>query len=133
MGWLSVGIDGRVQTKFERHDYSAVPRASDIELDCRFPVAANPSRSTPMTTQPLPRTFTAPGPGTWKQDSAHSPRPVTMWKFESFAEPFVRGFKEGTARYGLLFDHLEPAEVNGFLYYHCLLYTSDAADERSSV
>src|SRR5205085_5816916 len=41
----------------------------------------------------------------------------TRWKYESFAEPFVRGFKEGTARYGLLFDHLEPALVNDFLYY----------------
>lgn len=70
-----------------------------------------------MTTQPLTRTFTAPGTGTWKQDSTHSPRPVTRWKFETFQEPFVRGFKVGTARYGLLFDHLEPAEVNGFIYY----------------
>lgn len=61
--------------------------------------------------------FSAPDSGTWKQDSAHSPRPVTRWKAETFSEPFVRGFSEGTARYGLLFDHLEPAFINGFLYY----------------
>src|SRR5947208_13802935 len=70
-----------------------------------------------MTTQPLSRPFTAPDAGTWKQDGAHSPRPMTRWKFDTFKEPFVRGFSEGTARYGLLFDHLEPALVNDFLYY----------------
>jgi rifampicin phosphotransferase len=70
-----------------------------------------------MTTQPLSRPFIAPGTGTWKQDGAHSPRPLTRWKFETFDGTFVRGFKEGTARYGLLFDHLEPAVVNEFLYY----------------
>src|SRR6185503_18384407 len=87
------------------------------------------SWSPPMTTQPLTRTFNAPGSGTWKQDSAHSPRPVTAWKFETFKEPFVRGFKEGTARYGLLFDHLEPAEVNGFLYYRdAIVDGSDPAE-----
>ena len=35
-----------------------------------------------------------------------------------FREPFQRGFKEGSARYGLLFSHLEPALVNGFFYYN---------------
>ena len=30
----------------------------------------------------------------------------------------MRGFKEGSARYGLLFSHLEPALVNGFLCYN---------------
>lgn len=70
-----------------------------------------------MTTQPFTRPFLAPGTGTWKQDGAHSPRPLTRWKYEVFAAPFVKGFKEGTARYGLLFDHLEPAVVNDFLYY----------------
>jgi len=70
-----------------------------------------------MTTQPLTRAFTPPDANTWKQDAAHSPRPLTRWKYETFAEPFVRGFKEGTARYGLMFDHLEPAVVNDFLYY----------------
>src|SRR4029079_1294110 len=74
-------------------------------------------RSPAMTTQPLTRAFTPPDANTWKQDAAHSPRPLTRWKYETFAEPFVRGFKEGTARYGLMFDHLEPAVVNDFLYY----------------
>jgi pyruvate,water dikinase len=83
-----------------------------------------------MTTQPLSRpSFTAPDAGTWKQDGAHSPRPLTRWKFETFKDPFVRGFKEGTARYGLLFDHLEPAMVNDFLYYRDrLVDPSDGAE-----
>ena len=64
-----------------------------------------------------PRTYQAPGPGTWEQDSTHFPRPATPYFFDVFPEPFMRGFKEGSARYGLLFSHLEPALVNGFLYY----------------
>ena len=63
-----------------------------------------------------PRTYETPGPGTWEQDPTHFPRPVTQYAFDVFSEPFTRGFKEGSARYGLLFSHLEPALVNGFLY-----------------
>ncbi len=82
-----------------------------------------------MTSQPMPPAFVPPGSGTWKQDGVHSPRPVTQWKYETFAEPFVRGFKEGTARFGLLFDHLEPAVVNGFLYYRDQLVDPSDAGE----
>ncbi len=63
-----------------------------------------------------PRTYQAPGPGTWEQDPTHFARPVTQYFIEVFAEPFMQGFKEGSERYGLLFSHLEPALVNGFLY-----------------
>jgi pyruvate,water dikinase len=41
---------------------------------------------------------------------------LTPFVSEVFPEPFKRGFKEGTARYGLLFSHLEPAIINGFMY-----------------
>ena len=61
--------------------------------------------------------YEAPGPGTWEQDATHFPRPVTQYLFDVFAQPFMRGWKEGTGRYGLLFSHLEPALINGFLYY----------------
>lgn len=61
--------------------------------------------------------FEAPGSGTWEQDSTHFPCVLTPYIAEAFPEPFVRGFKEGSARYGLLFSHLEPAVVNGFMYY----------------
>ena len=62
------------------------------------------------------RTYEAPGPGTWEQDPTHMPRPMTRYFGEIFAEPFMNGFKEGSRRYGLLFSHLQPALVNGFLY-----------------
>ena len=62
------------------------------------------------------RTYEAPGPGTWEQDPTHMPRPMTRYFGEVFAEPFMNGFKEGSRRYGLLFSHLQPALVNGFLY-----------------
>ncbi len=64
------------------------------------------------------RTYEAPGPGTWEQDSTHCPRPVTQYFLEVFSEPFMQGFKEGSERYGLLFSHLQPARINGFLYYN---------------
>jgi pyruvate,water dikinase len=60
--------------------------------------------------------YEAPGPGTWEQDSTHFPRPLTPFVEEAFPEGFTRGFKEGSARYGLLFTHLEPAFINGFMY-----------------
>jgi rifampicin phosphotransferase len=63
-----------------------------------------------------PPSYEAPGPGTWEQDSTHFPRPLTPFVAEVFPEPFKRGFMEGTARYGLLFSHLEPAVINGFMY-----------------
>ena len=65
-----------------------------------------------------PLTYQAPGPGTWEQDPTHFPRPATQFIIDVFREPFMRGFKEGSARYGLLFSHLEPALVNGFLCYN---------------
>jgi len=71
-----------------------------------------------MTQSMTQRAYEAPGPGTWEQDSTHFPRPATQYVFDVFREPFQRGFKEGSARYGLLFSHLEPALVNGFLYYN---------------
>ncbi len=61
--------------------------------------------------------FEAPGPGTWEQDNTHFPRPVTRFLVETMMDPFMRGFKDGTSRYGLLFSHLEPARINGFVYY----------------
>ena len=76
-----------------------------------------------------PRTYEAPGPGTWEQDPAHCPRPMTPYMFEVISEPFMRGFREGSARYGLLFSHLEPAVVNGFMYYKdCGVDPDDGAE-----
>jgi phosphohistidine swiveling domain-containing protein len=60
--------------------------------------------------------FDPPGPGSWKQDPVHFPRPVTRY----FAETHPAAFKQGTndfARfYGMLIDGLQVAYVNGFAY-----------------
>lgn len=61
-------------------------------------------------------TFTAPGPGPWEVEGVHFPRPITRFASRAFLRAFPRGFAEGTARYGLLLSHLEPALVNGFFY-----------------
>lgn len=76
-----------------------------------------------------PPSYEAPGPGTWEQDSTHFPRPLTPFVSEVFPEGFKRGFKEGTARYGLLLSHLEPAVINGFMYNRADGVAPDDEDE----
>lgn len=61
--------------------------------------------------------FKAPDAGVWEQDATHSPRPTTRFSQEAFPEGFIKGFRMGTSRYGLMLDHLEPAYVNEFCYY----------------
>lgn len=61
-------------------------------------------------------TFTAPGPGPWELETAHFPRPFPKFGLEGLMRGFKAGFAEGTARYGLLLSHFEPAIVNGFWY-----------------
>ena len=60
--------------------------------------------------------FEAPGPGTWKLDAVHFPRPVTRYWAETHPEPFRRGFGEFTRFYGMLIDTLDTAYPNGFSY-----------------
>lgn len=60
--------------------------------------------------------FEAPGKGPWELESTHFGRPITAIAQKSFCEGFVRGFKEGTERYGLLLSHLKPGISNGFMY-----------------
>jgi pyruvate,water dikinase len=60
--------------------------------------------------------FDPPGPGSWGLDKVHFPRPVTRYWTETHPEPFVRGFSEFTAYYGMLLDTLEYRYLNGFAY-----------------
>lgn len=60
--------------------------------------------------------FAPPGPGSWSLETTHWSRPMTRWGAEIFPTAFKRGFREGTARYGLLLDYLEYGVVNGFAY-----------------
>jgi rifampicin phosphotransferase len=62
------------------------------------------------------RSFQPPGPGAWELDQTHFVRPLTPFFSELFAEPFTRGFREGTRRYGMLLDVLVPTTVHGFGY-----------------
>jgi rifampicin phosphotransferase len=69
-----------------------------------------------MTPIAKTRTFEAPGPGAWELDQTHFVRPLTPFAQELIVAPFVRGFSEGTRRYGLLLDSLVPHPVHGFGY-----------------
>jgi pyruvate,water dikinase len=60
--------------------------------------------------------FPAPGKGPWELETTHFSRPVARFTAAAYVAAFPRGFAEGTARYGLLIDHLKPGISNGFLY-----------------
>ena len=66
--------------------------------------------------------FDPPGKGPWELEATHFLRPFTRFIGPAFLEAFPKGFAEGTARYGLLLTHLEPALVNGFLYQQPAAY-----------
>jgi phosphohistidine swiveling domain-containing protein len=60
--------------------------------------------------------FDPPGPGFWELDAVHFPRAMTRYWAETHPEPFMRGFSELTAYYGMLLERLEYRYVNGFAY-----------------
>jgi pyruvate,water dikinase len=60
--------------------------------------------------------FEAPGKGPWELETTHFSRPAARFSSAAYTAAFPIGFAEGTARYGLLLDHLLPKAVNGFLY-----------------
>ena len=62
--------------------------------------------------------FDPPGPGSWKLDPVHFPRPATRYWTEMHPEPFLRGTSEFTRYYGMLFDAREARYVNGVLEIH---------------
>jgi pyruvate,water dikinase len=74
------------------------------------------SEATDPATPPEPASFAAPGPGSWQQDSAHFPRPISPWALEAFQSGLARGFKENCARYGLLLSHFDLRSVRGWVY-----------------
>jgi pyruvate,water dikinase len=67
------------------------------------------------------RVFEAPGPGTWELDSTHFSRPLSAYTASVSGDSFLRGFKEGTERYGLLMSHLKSAYIHGFSYSQPIL------------
>lgn len=66
--------------------------------------------------------FAAPDAGVWEQDGIHFPLPMTRFQQEAFPEGFMRGFRSGTACYGLMMECLEPTFVNGFFYHRARIF-----------
>ena len=62
------------------------------------------------------RVFEAPGPGTWELDTTHYSKPLSAYTSSITGNAFVRGFKEGTERFGLLISHFRSAKIHGFSY-----------------
>ncbi len=84
--------------------------------------AALPPTEENMRDEPV---FGAPGKGSWELESTHFQRPITRFAAAAFTAGFPRGFAEGTARYGLLLDHVRPAIVNGFIYTQPVMFGVD--------
>lgn len=61
-------------------------------------------------------TWEAPGKGVWELETTHASRPWSRFTQGPFEYGFVKGFKHGTARYGVTLDHIAPSYINGFMY-----------------
>jgi pyruvate,water dikinase len=61
-----------------------------------------------------------PGPGTWKQDAVHFPRPLTRYFQEMHPPAFKKGTNDFARFYGMIIDGLEMAYVQGFGYNQVL-------------
>jgi rifampicin phosphotransferase len=67
-------------------------------------------------------TFNAPGKGPWELESTHFSRPMTRFLAPMYATAFAKGFSQGTARYGVLLDHILPGLSNNFVYQQPVAY-----------
>jgi pyruvate,water dikinase len=57
-----------------------------------------------------------PGPGSWKLDAVHFPRPASRYWAQTHPAPFRQGFSDFTRFYGMLLDTLDTAYPSGFSY-----------------
>jgi pyruvate,water dikinase len=73
--------------------------------------------STAETVMAKGRPFAPPGKGPWELDSTHFTAPATYLAQHANCDGFPRGFRFGTARYGLMLSHLEPGYVQSMLYH----------------
>ncbi|MGC2191317.1 MAG: PEP-utilizing enzyme [Candidatus Dormiibacterota bacterium] len=60
--------------------------------------------------------FEPPGPGAWARDPVHFPRPATRYWAETNPAAMLRGTRDFTRYYGMLFDGMESAYLNGYAY-----------------
>jgi len=75
------------------------------------------------------RVFEAPGPGTWELDTTHFAKPLSAYTSSIKGDSLVRGFKEGSERYGLLMSHHKSATIHGFSYSQPVLAFTPADAE----
>src|SRR5690349_1000688 len=61
-----------------------------------------------------------PGPGPWKQDPVHFPRPLTRYFQEMHPPAFKRGTNDFARFYGMIIDGLQMGYVQGFGYNQVL-------------
>src|SRR5215467_14963900 len=64
--------------------------------------------------------FEPPGPGSWKQDPVHLPRPMTRYFQEMHPAAFKHGTNDFARFYGMTIDGLQIGYVNGFGYNQVL-------------
>lgn len=67
-----------------------------------------------------PLRFEPPGPGSWRQDPVHFPRPMTRYFQETHPPAFKRGTNDFARFYGMLIDGLQISYPNGFGYNQVL-------------
>jgi pyruvate,water dikinase len=60
--------------------------------------------------------FVPPSPGAWELERTHTTRPASRFMAHVFPAAMMRGFAEGTRRYGILLDYLDIAIIHSFLY-----------------
>ena len=70
----------------------------------------------------------APGPGPWRQDRAHFPASITPLLQEFYPANFAKGFSETFAAWGVLFNTMNLAFVNGFPYAQPVPFDAPTAD-----
>jgi len=61
-----------------------------------------------------------PGPGPWKQDAVHFPRPMTRYFQETHPPAFKKGTNDFARFYGMIIDGLQTGYVQGFGYVQVL-------------
>jgi rifampicin phosphotransferase len=64
-----------------------------------------------------PMPFEKPSPGSWVLDASHWERPMPRILQGVFEESYTEGNRESAKAYGVAFDTMEFATVNGFPYY----------------
>jgi phosphohistidine swiveling domain-containing protein len=114
-GSRDIGDDPAADT--QRSGSDAVRPRSNLSGPAGGPDVGEPRDTQPSMGESMTSpTYEAPGPGPWELETAHYPKPFPRFGLDGLRRGFVKGFKYGTARYGLMLSHFESEVVNGFIY-----------------